>query len=210
MRTNIYVDGFNLYYCALKGTPYKWLNIKALVEYIFPRNAVNRIRYFTALVKPPPWDPQKPQRQQVYIRALKTLPNLSVHLGQFRSHSREMPLAGSQHVHPQMVQVLYTEEKGSDVNLATYLLLDGFRRDFDAAIVISNDSDLVEPIKVVRCELGLPMGVLCPQANTQQIARALRQVASFYRPVTRSVLRAGQFPQTLTDCHGTFHRPNTW
>jgi hypothetical protein len=94
MRTNIYVDGFNLYYCALKGTPYKWLNIKALVEYIFPRNAVNRIRYFTALVKPPPWDPQKPQRQQVYIRALKTLPNLSVHLGQFRSHSREMLLQG--------------------------------------------------------------------------------------------------------------------
>jgi len=26
MRTSIYIDGFNLYYSAVKGTPYKWLD----------------------------------------------------------------------------------------------------------------------------------------------------------------------------------------
>jgi hypothetical protein len=27
MRTSIYIDGFNLYYGAVKDTPYKWLNL---------------------------------------------------------------------------------------------------------------------------------------------------------------------------------------
>ena len=29
MRTSIYIDGFNLYYGAVKGTPYKWLDFRA-------------------------------------------------------------------------------------------------------------------------------------------------------------------------------------
>ena len=38
-----------------------------------------------------------------------------------------MPLAHPPSVGPQTVEVIGTEEKGSDVNLASYLLLDGFR-----------------------------------------------------------------------------------
>jgi len=54
-----------------------------------------------------------------------------------------------------MVEILDTKEKGSDVNLATYLLMDGFKREYEMAVVISNDSDLVEPIKLVTSERGL-------------------------------------------------------
>lgn len=32
LRTRVYVDGFNLYYGCLKGTPWKWLNLVALFE----------------------------------------------------------------------------------------------------------------------------------------------------------------------------------
>ena len=32
MRAYIYVDGFNLFYRALKGTPHKWLNLAALAK----------------------------------------------------------------------------------------------------------------------------------------------------------------------------------
>ncbi len=60
------------------------------------------------------------------------------------------------------VEVIKSEEKGSDVNLATYLLLDGFRRDYEIAVIITNDSDLVEPIKVLRTELKLRVGILNP------------------------------------------------
>jgi uncharacterized LabA/DUF88 family protein len=210
MRTNVYVDGFNLYYCALKGTPCKWLNLRMMVECIFPRNHIHRIRYYTAMVLPPPWDPQKPQRQQMYLRALCTLPELTIHLGQFRSHPRQMPLVNTPTGSPRMVRVLYTEEKGSDVNLATHLLLDGFRGDYEAAIVVSNDSDLAEPIRVVRQELQLPVGILNPQMDGSRVAMGLRKVAAFYRPVTRKALNQSQFPPVLQDANGVFSKPNGW
>jgi hypothetical protein len=43
---NIYIDGFNVYYGCLKGTPYKWLDVGALCSRLFPRDRINRIRYF--------------------------------------------------------------------------------------------------------------------------------------------------------------------
>jgi hypothetical protein len=32
MRTIVYIDGFNLYYGAVKGTPYKWLDLKSVCQ----------------------------------------------------------------------------------------------------------------------------------------------------------------------------------
>lgn len=100
-----------------------------------------------------------------------------------------------------------TEEKGSDVNLATYLLLDAFDQDYDLALVISNDSDLVEPIAVVRQRFGLTVGVVNPQRHT---SRALQQVASFYRPLRKGVLASSQLPNQLVDATGTLTKPAGW
>jgi len=52
VRANVYVDGFNLYYGALKGTPLKWLDIAALCRLLLPGDTINRIRYFTARIQP--------------------------------------------------------------------------------------------------------------------------------------------------------------
>jgi len=57
-------------------------------------------------------------------------------------------------------EVWVPEEKGSDVDLASRLLLDAFRGAFDVAVGISNDADLLEPVRMVREELGLTVGVL--------------------------------------------------
>ena len=55
MRTYIYIDGFNLYYGALKGTPYKWLDVKALFGAILrPDNEILKIKYYTARVSARP------------------------------------------------------------------------------------------------------------------------------------------------------------
>ncbi len=56
-----------------------------------------------------------------------------------------LPLADSDPDDPVIVDVIKTQEKGSDVNLATYMLLDAFRQESDIAVVISNDSDLRSP-----------------------------------------------------------------
>jgi hypothetical protein len=99
------------------------------------------------------------------------------------------------------------EEKGSDVNLASLLLADAFRGDFEAAAVITNDSDLVLPIKIVAAELGLPVGILDPH---ERFSFELAQVATFKKKIRPGVLAASQFPATLTDAHGTIHKPKSW
>ena len=208
LDTNIYIDGFNLYYGCVKGTPYRWLNLSKLCTMLLPGHRINRIRYFTALVTSPPTDPQQRQRQLTYIRALRTIPNLSVHYGQFRTHIVSRPLATPSPAGPTTVEVLDTKEKGSDVNLASYLLFDGFNKEYQQAVVISNDSDLVEPIRLANVELGLPVGVLHPYPN--QHIWELDNAALFYRPIRERVLRASQFSTILTDAHGTITKPTSW
>jgi hypothetical protein len=118
-----------------------------------------------------------------------------------------MPLSTPPRRGPRTVEVLKTEEKGSDVNLATYLLLDAFDGDCEMALVVSNDSDLVEPIRIVRTKFSLPVGVVNPQRNT---SHALRQAASFYRPLRQGVLGASQLPTQLSDAKGTITKPAAW
>lgn len=207
MKTNVYIDGFNLYYGCLAGSRYRWLDLSRLCQVMLTRNTINRIRYFTARIEPDPRDPQKHIRQQTYLRALQTIPNLSLHYGKFLSHPIRMPLYPPPATGSRTVQVLKTEEKGSDVNLATYLLLDAFRGDFEVAVIISNDSDLLLPVEVVRTELGLPVGVLNPQKNTSW---ALKAAATFYRPIQERALRRSLFPHILTDAHGTITKPAPW
>ena len=207
MKTNVYVDGFNLYYGCLKGTSYRWLDLARLCQVLLPSHEIHRIRYFTALVGQRPHDPQQPQRQQTYLRALRIIPNLSIHYGHFLSHVVRLPLARPSAEGSRTVEVVRSEEKGTDVNLATHILVDGFNGDYDAAVIVSNDTDLLEPIRIVRGQLGYPVGILNPQR--QQI-RVLAKAATFYKRIRQGPLQASQFPNTITDAHGTITKPQSW
>ena len=109
---------------------------------------------------------------------------------------------------PDVVRVWKTEEKGSDVALASHLLLDGFKGAYDAAAILSNDSDLIEPVRMVKAELGLPIGLLSPVQNpTPQ----LRAAASFLRHVKPSHLAKAQFPDPVSLQDGRMiGKPVTW
>ena len=200
---NVYVDGFNLYYGAVRDTPYKWLDIERLCGLLLPGYRIHRIRYFTALVTPRPLDPSKQQRQRVYLRALGTLPRVSVHEGSFVTRRKRRPDAST----GAYVVVHDTEENGSDANLAAYLLHDGHRGDYDTAVIVSNDSDFRHPIEMVRRNLGLSVGIVNPH---RKLNRELREVADFRRQIREGALRASQFPDWLTDEQGAFHKPDSW
>ena len=83
MRTNVYVDGFNLYYGCLKGTSYRWLNLDTLCRLLLPPNQIRRIHYYTARITPRANDPTGPVRQNIYLRALGTLPTVQITYGTF-------------------------------------------------------------------------------------------------------------------------------
>ena len=92
-RASVYVDGFNLYYGALRGSPFKWLNPIQLTALLLSRDwASRRLRYFTARVSG--WfDPRAPAKQQIYLKALITEPEVKVHNGHFLAKRAWRPLA---------------------------------------------------------------------------------------------------------------------
>ena len=211
VRTNFYIDGFNLYHRALKDTQYRWLDLFKVCQSLARVHEVHRIRYFTALVIPRANNPNSQRRQRVYIRALETIPCLSVHFGQFRPRRKVRPLASSAPGQPEFVEILDSGEKGTDVNLATYLLLDGFEGDYGQAVVISNDSDLALPIKMVRERLDLPVGIVNPNRDQRsRTPKELSDAATFQRRLRENTLRNCQFPSQLSDDVGTITRPTAW
>ena len=55
MRTIVYVDGFNIFYRALKGTSWKWLDLHLLFRTVLgPYHDIRTIKYFTARVSATP------------------------------------------------------------------------------------------------------------------------------------------------------------
>ncbi|MGH9893096.1 MAG: NYN domain-containing protein [bacterium] len=196
------------YYGAVKGTSFKWLDIRKLCQLLLPKHQIAKIKYFTARVSARPGDPDQPTRQQTFLRALATLPNFEVIYGHFLTNEVSMLQArlppGSP---PKYVKVIKTEEKGSDVNLATHLLRDGFRKDYEAAVLVTNDSDLLEPVRIVRKELGLVSGF---SILTGRRAGCARGKASFVKQIRPAALRASQFPIRLRDAHGVITKPPIW
>lgn len=209
MTTHVYIDGFNLYYGCLKGTQHRWLELEALCRRLLPKDRVTRIRYFTAMISARPDDPHGPTHQETYLRALRTLPLVSVHLGHFLTSVVTMPVANPRPGAPRTVRVIKTEEKGSDVNLASLLLLDAFRRMCDTVVIVSNDSDLAEPVRIARHELGMTVGVVNPHPARRR-SRELGAEAHFFKQVRASALSASQLPATLSDARGSFHKPRNW
>jgi uncharacterized LabA/DUF88 family protein len=227
-RTSVYIDGFNLYYGLVKGTSWKWLDIAAFCRAMLPRNNITRIKYFTAKIEARAGRPQQVTRQETYLSVLETLPNVEIHYGRFLTNPTPMAVASTVRGWPgflrgpvRIVEVMKTEEKGSDVNLATHLVVDGFRHDYDVAVVVSNDSDLTYPIEVVR-QLGRTVGLIAPildpdrrpTARKRYPSRELTRVVTpnFVRTVRPSVLARCQLPpQVVHPTTGrTITKPAGW
>jgi hypothetical protein len=205
-RTIVYIDGFNLYYRRLKGTPYRWLNLDVMCRLLLPDNQIDHIKYYTARIT----DSDRFSRQDVYLRALATLPSVSITYGRYLQHTVKRPLANPSPGSPRYVDVIDNEEKGSDVNLATHLVLDGARDAFDVAVVISNDSDLQEPVRVVRRELGKAVGIVSPQDGNLPINPQLKEYASFVKRIREWALKQSLFPEVMSDNGGVFYCPPKW
>lgn len=212
MRTFIYIDGFNFYYGAVKGTPYKWLNFKKLFTHLLkPENQILSIKYFTALVSGK-LDPNQPIRQKTFIRALeKHIPEISVYYGEFLSHNVMQPLAfpidkGCFGKPVKFANIIKTEEKGSDVNLALHLLNDAWLDLYDCAVVVSNDSDLAESLKMVKNHHQKIIGLVTPK-NTHPSGE-LMQYATFNKRIRKGLLADSQLPDPIPGT--TIKKPAVW
>lgn len=141
VRVIVYVDGFNLYF-GMKEAGYencKWLDIDCLVNNLLkPNQEVQQIKYFTSRVSN---NPEKQKRQTTYIEALETK-NIKVFYGHYQSDRVECKRCGN--IWPKY------NEKMTDVNIATQMIIDAYKDNYDMAMLISGDSDLVPPMKAIH------------------------------------------------------------
>ena len=210
MVTNVYIDGFNLYYRALRGTKFKWLDLRKLAEVLFPGDTIHHVCYFTARIHARPEDPSQPQRQQAYLRALETLENFSIYYGDLRPRVKWRPLVSPVPGLPDYVQVRDMEEKGTDVNLATRLLIDGFKGEYEQAAVVSRDADFARAIQCVRDDLELSVALVNPDRYKRTMPNQLSKAATSVTILSQDHLRRSQFPDTFTDAKGVITKPAGW
>ena len=210
---SIYVDGLNLYRQKLEYHPdSKWLDLLRLSQVLLPTHEIVRVRYFAARVKPGVNDAMSPIRQMVYWRALRTLgPLLTIHEGQMRSDKRKMlavPRAFHEDGSPVMHRVLKIEEKGSDVSLASHMILDAATKPSDIHVLVSSDSDFVPPLSILSNDLGVATGLFSPIDNPSTSLLATNPL--IVKTIRKSNLLAAQFSRTLRDDVGIITRPDTW
>ena len=96
-----------------------------------------------------------------------------------------------------------SEEKGSDVNLASFLLLDAFKNDYDVAAVVSNDTDLITLIEMVKREFGHRIFVFNPHDRASWHMRNAASASKDYRRIRSGVRATSQLPPTLTDVNAS-------
>lgn len=235
LRFDAFIDGFNLYKGVLERRPeYKWLDLLQFCSGMWPDKCLQSLYYFTAPVKKRfPLD-TAPERQEKYLRVLR---NQGIHVvrGKFRRDEKWLRLTSTQRheaIEPVLpsrfgfvqdalnhsaskakpdnpkAQVWSFGEKGSDVNLASYLLRSVLSNGLRSALVVTGDSDLTTPIKF-SVEAGADVRLVAP--NKEQESNALRQVASSWFELHPTALSKYQLPRAfITPTGGNIVRPAEW
>jgi 6-hydroxy-3-succinoylpyridine 3-monooxygenase len=142
-RTIVYIDGFNLYYGALKSTSYKWLNLERYFRLLRPNDELQKIRYFTAKIIG-----SHAANQGAYWSALETLPLVEIILGKFKAKQVECKVSNCNAPYPRIFSTY--EEKRTDVNIGLWMLNDAQQNLCDRLILVTGDSDLVPAVLMVR------------------------------------------------------------
>lgn len=210
MITNVYIDGFNLYYGALQGSQYRWLNLERLSSVLFPLDQINRIGYFTAPMQVQNGNGGPRQRQSVYWDALGTLPKVEIIQGTFRYRRKRGRLIDPPITPPKIVTISAWEEKKTDVNIATEMIFDAFAKSCEKFVVISNDADLARCIQRLRVDLNVEVFVVNPSGRPNT-PKELINSATDVMLLRDFHLTSSQFPATVMTQHGrAIRKPDRW
>lgn len=203
MRTYIYIDGFNLYHLALQRSRFKWLDFKKLFSKLLnEENEIIKINYYTSYSSGK-YENHRPHRQNIYHRALrKHIPELEIIYGYFNTFPVSMRLESNPN---KFVKVLKTEEKCTDVNLAVQMVNDGWKGLYDCAVVLTNDGDFEEALRIVRDELNLVVGLITPRHTS---SKKLDKYISFRKTIRNGVLRDSQLPNPIPNSN--LYKPESW
>lgn len=228
MRTTFFIDGYNLFYGLLAGTPYKWLNLPALLAHITrvqnPASQTVTVNYFTSPVLPPlaTRGRQSGEAQDVYIRALKAH-GVVVQLGRHRLERGSAPryIAGTPASRIDKVDIWDLEEKETDVNIAVsmYRLLSRQQNQspehrIEQLVLVSADTDMTPALKAIREDFPeIIVGIILPHREgiDRGVPGSLKNHSNWIRRhVTIDELRTHQFPDRVPTRKKPADKPEYW
>lgn len=225
LRTIVYVDGYNLYYSMLTGSPYKWLDLYALMADVlkdaYPGVSahIEHIKFFTApIMARYASDPESPNRQTRYHNALKFAPSGSTEViaGKHSEVTKKgYPVeAGVGNGEPIWVSVM--EEKQTDVNIGLHMYRDASRDAVEQVVLVSGDSDLAPALQLIRDDFPqIVRGLVFPILDSKPNARrsgSLEKLAHWTRNhLTVAQLEACQLPLNIPNRKGkAIKKPDCW
>ena len=232
LRTRVYVDGYNLYYGCLKGTADKWLDLLALITRVLANVPYERsgepvsyrfctpaIKYFTApILNAFARSADSVACQSQYHAALKG--HLGAELQIVSGYHDARParahacIEGKRANESPCVDVWKLEEKQSDVALALHAFCDAVLEDIDQAIVITNDSDFVPAMQMIRRHTGVVIGLIAPvrqRDGRSRVNRELNKQAHWTRThILDEEFAASQLPPVVRFRNGAVHKPLSW
>ncbi len=199
-RVIVYIDGFNLYFGMVQaGIPNtKWLDVKSLAEDLLTANQeLVGVQYYTSRVSN---NAEKQKRQTTYLEAIEST-GVDIFYGQYQSNTIKCNRCPHEWVS--------YNEKMTDVNIAVDIIMDGINDKYDAAMLISGDSDLVPPIRaVINNFLGKRVFVAFPpmrQNNTVKLA------AKGCFVIGKRKIQQNQLPNAIKKLDGyVLTKPKEW
>jgi uncharacterized LabA/DUF88 family protein len=203
----VFIDGFNLYHALdhfedgpnrARYKRYKWLNLRKLASLFVGRlDTLEQVLLFTALAT---WDSQKVARHRMFLRANESV-GVSVVYGEFKRKDRRCRLCHGSYA--------TFEEKQTDVNIALSLFQLAVRDEYDRAIIVSGDTDLIPAMKAVRSTFPQKqIGVIIPIGKS---SNDMLKQADFRFKMRERHLASSRFPdQVVLPDGSTLDCPPKW
>jgi uncharacterized LabA/DUF88 family protein len=229
VRTAFFVDGYNVFYGLLARTPYKWLDLPALLAHILrveqPLSEIAAITFFTSGVKPDLASRGRlsKEAQDTYLRALITK-GVQVVYGRHRLEPGRAPRFVAKHTpasRQDQVDIWQLEEKETDVNiaismyrLAAHQVKRAESERINQIVLVSADTDMTPALRALREDFPeLHIGVILP--HREGIKRAppgsLNNYAHWMRRVVTEVeLAAHQLPNRVPTRKRPAVKPEYW
>lgn len=221
MRTFVYIDGYNLYYGRLQGTPWKWLDVSTLAGLILkaqnPLAEVIGIRFFTAgvIARLATHGTLSVEAQGAYHRALRQR-GVDVVFGK---HQLEQGFAlhhepGEPPDRSKRIRIWRLSEKETDLRLALSVYRDAAHGNMDQAVLVTSDTDMVPLLEALRTDFpAMRIGVIQPRrpGSARPPSGALANLADWSREHIRDEeLAASQLPDRVPGKRKPALKPAYW
>lgn len=230
LRTRIYVDGYNLYYGCLKGTRYKWLDLKNLFDQVLASTLFEldnlpaqfslqplAIKYFTApILRNFAKAADSVASQAQYHNALRGHLGDAIQIieGYYDSKPARARLfeKGKPANACEMKEIWKLEEKQSDVALALHAYSDALRGEVDQVVIVTNDTDIVPALNMIRAHTNAKIGLVVPtRDHVRNINGDLEPLAHWTRShLVETELAAAQLPAMVRYQQRPVHKPLSW